>query len=102
MATLLDDATLMQELAGLDGWVVLTAADRPVLSKDFTFSDFPAAMDFVNRVAVIAEDEFHHPDITISYNTVGLQITSHEDGGITDKCVTVASRIDKLGETEDT
>lgn len=96
MATLLDDATLTDEVAKLDGWVVTTPADQPVLSREFTFDDFAAAMVFVNEVAAIAEDEFHHPDITISYATVGLQITSHEAGGITDQCIAVASRIDGL------
>lgn len=97
MATLLDDATLTQELSTLDGWIVTTPSDQPVLSREFTFDDFAAAMSFVNQVAEIAEDEFHHPDLTISYNRVGVQMTSHEDGGITDQCVTVASRIDGLG-----
>lgn len=96
MSTLLDDLILTEELKDLGGWVIVSPEGQPVLANQFTFEDFKEAITFVNQVAEIAEDEFHHPDITISWNKVGLQITSHEAGGITDDCVTLASRIDAL------
>ncbi len=96
MGTLLDDATLTTELGNLDGWVVVTPEGTPVLANDFRFDDFAGSMAFVNRVAEIAEDLDHHPDISISGDTVRLMISSHADGGITDDCVTLAERIDAL------
>jgi 4a-hydroxytetrahydrobiopterin dehydratase len=93
---LLDDMTLSAELAKLDRWALITPEATPVLTTERRFDDFAAAMAFVDRVAEIAEDLNHHPDITISYDRVGLQISSHEQGGVTDLCVTLAERVDAL------
>ena len=95
-ATLLDDMTLSQEVAKLDGWTLVTPEATPVLAAERRFDDFAAAMAFTNQVAEVAEELDHHPDITIRYDRVGLQISSHEQGGITDLCITLAERIDQL------
>lgn len=52
------------------------------LVRTFRFVDFPAAVAFVNRVAVLAETAGHHPDIDIRYNTVRLGLITHDAGGI--------------------
>jgi len=65
------------------------------LIRDFTFSDFVAAMLFVNQVAALAETANHHPDIDIRYNQVRLGLVSHDSGGITKRDVSLAGRIDK-------
>jgi 4a-hydroxytetrahydrobiopterin dehydratase len=66
------------------------------LERTFEFSSFPAAVAFVNRVAELAEQENHHPDIAISYKTVTLRWTTHSAGGITDRDRELAARTDAL------
>lgn len=68
-----------------------------VLTRSFGFTDFNEALDFVNKVGVIAENMQHHPDIYLhSYNQVQISLTTHDQGKITDKDYKVAEMIDKL------
>jgi 4a-hydroxytetrahydrobiopterin dehydratase len=62
------------------------------LEREFRFGDFRAAIDFVNRVAELAEREDHHPDLAISYNRVTLRWWTHSAGGITDRDRELAER----------
>ena len=64
--------------------------------KDFSFSNFKEAMDFVNKVAELSEEQNHHPDIVISYNKVRLSLTTHSEKGLTSKDFDLAREIDKL------
>jgi 4a-hydroxytetrahydrobiopterin dehydratase len=57
---------------------------------------FPAAIEAVRRVADLAEAANHHPDIDIRYRTVRLALTTHDDGGISEKDFELASRIDDV------
>jgi 4a-hydroxytetrahydrobiopterin dehydratase len=66
------------------------------LVRDFTFKNFRQAMAFVNQVAELAEAQRHHPDITIRYNRVQLTLSTHEAGGITERDLELARRIDAL------
>ncbi len=63
------------------------------LVRDWTFADFVKAMEFVNRIAVVAEEAGHHPDIDIRYNHVRLGLVSHDAGGITERDARMAARI---------
>jgi len=63
------------------------------LVREWTFRDFPEAMAFVNRIALIAEDAGHHPDIDIRYNRVRLSLVSHDVAGITERDAMMAGRI---------
>lgn len=67
-----------------------------VISRTFEFEDFAAAMKFVNKVAALAEKEQHHPDIDIRWNQVTLALTTHDEGGLTEKDFAVAGKIDRL------
>ncbi len=53
-------------------------------------------MAFVNKVAVIAEEEQHHPDITISYGDVGVELTTHAIEGLSENDFILAAKIDEL------
>lgn len=64
------------------------------LVREWTFKDFVEAMQFVNRIAVLAEAAGHHPDIDVRYNHVLLGLVSHDAGGITRRDAAMASRID--------
>jgi len=67
-----------------------------VIARSFTFDDFAAAMRFVNRVAKLAEAANHHPDIAIRYNRVRLALTTHDEGGLTEKDFKLAGKINNL------
>jgi 4a-hydroxytetrahydrobiopterin dehydratase len=64
------------------------------LVREWTFKDFVEAMQFVNRVAIVAEAAGHHPDIDVRYNRVLLGLVSHDAGGITRRDAAMAGRID--------
>ena len=67
------------------------------LVRDYEFEDFAAAMAFVNRVADLAEETNHHPDILVhGWNKVRLTLTTHDTGGLTDNDRKLAERIDSL------
>jgi 4a-hydroxytetrahydrobiopterin dehydratase len=66
--------------------------------RDAEFEDFAQAMAFVNRVADLAEEANHHPDILVhGWNKVRLTLTTHSEGGLTDNDFEMARRIDGLG-----
>ena len=66
------------------------------LERTFKFKDFNESIDFVNKVAKIAEEQDHHPDIIIKYNEVKISITDHEKGGVSNKCHKFVNAIDKI------
>ena len=83
---------LKQAMSQLDGWSV----EDETLVKTLRFSTFPDGIAFVNRVADLAEDVGHHPDIDIRYSTVILRLSTHDEGGITAKDTSLARRINML------
>lgn len=68
------------------------------LERTVEFPSFMDAVSFVNRVAELAEQENHHPDIALSYRKVTLRWTTHSAGGITDRDQELARRTDALVE----
>ncbi|MCL4446650.1 MAG: 4a-hydroxytetrahydrobiopterin dehydratase [Actinobacteria bacterium] len=66
------------------------------LVKVSKFADFASAVEFFNKVAEVAENENHHPDIEVSWSKVTLRLVTHSKGGITQKDVVVAALIDRL------
>lgn len=66
------------------------------LVRTWTFKDFVAAMAFVNRIAGLAEQAGHHPDIDISYNRVKFALVSHDAGGITARDADMARRMGEI------
>ena len=68
------------------------------LVRDLKFKDFAEAMGYVNRVADLAEEVNHHPDILVhGWNNVRLTLTTHSEGRLTDNDHAMAQRIDGLG-----
>ena len=76
--------------------VMLTEESKKELTRQFKFSNYKETLDFVNKVAKIAEKQNHHPDITFGYNTVKVSITDHEKGGVSDKCHKFMKELDEL------
>jgi 4a-hydroxytetrahydrobiopterin dehydratase len=66
------------------------------LQREFRFKDFAQAIDFVNRVAEIAEEAHHHPDIAVRWNHVTLRWWTHTAAGITDRDIELAARTNGL------
>jgi 4a-hydroxytetrahydrobiopterin dehydratase len=77
-------------LAQLSGWELHNGR----LRKSYTFRTFLRALAFVNSVAYLAEGAGHHPDITINYNKVTLRLTTHSEGGLTERDFSLATDID--------
>ncbi|RLQ89110.1 4a-hydroxytetrahydrobiopterin dehydratase [Notoacmeibacter ruber] len=76
----------------LPGWEVASSGDA--IAKSFRFKDFRAAMAFMNDVADDAERLNHHPDWSNSYNTVDIQLTTHDAGGVTERDIELARIIE--------
>jgi 4a-hydroxytetrahydrobiopterin dehydratase len=66
------------------------------IRRMFEFKDFAGAMEFVNKVARVAEAANHHPDIDIRWNKVTLALTTHSSGGLTQNDFDLAKQIDAL------
>jgi len=72
--------------------------DGKAIERTFEFDDFGQAIDFVNAVADIAEEEGHHPDIDIRWNKVRLVLSTHSEGGLTELDFDLAAKVDTLEE----
>ncbi len=72
------------------GWKVRENAIR----KRFAFASFRASIVFVNRVATLADEHDHHPDIDVRYDKVYVTLSTHDSGGVTQKDLNLAERID--------
>jgi 4a-hydroxytetrahydrobiopterin dehydratase len=94
MADLLESQDIKAWLKKLPEW----EHEKKHIERTFEFDDFSQAIDFVNSVAEIAEDEDHHPEMDIRYNKVRLQLSTHAEGGLTDRDFAVAEKIDNLAE----
>lgn len=91
---LLTEEEVKNHLAGLKpGWEILESAK---IKRLFNFGDFAAAMEFVNKVAKIAEEKGHHPDILIHYNKVEIVLWSHHVNGLSMNDFIIAANIDAL------
>ena len=92
MAIKLERQQVAEQLQKLTLWTL----QGNQIERLLTFENFVDAMIFVNRVAEIAEEEGHHPEIRIVYNRVTLALTTHDAGGLTLKDFQIAQRIDSL------
>ena len=90
----LSQADARRLLEGTPGWLLGEDAKR--LERRFEFRDFVEAMKFVNRVADLAEQEGHHPDIAIHWNSVDLVLWTHKIGGLHENDFILAAKVDRL------
>jgi len=88
----LSDSEIQQALGTLKGW----QRQGKAIERIFEFPDFKAAMQFVNKIADAAEQANHHPDIDIRYNKVTMALVSHDAGGVTQRDVKMARRINEI------
>jgi len=89
MAKLSEDQ-IAEKLKALPGWEYKNSA----ISKMFKFKEFLHGIEFVQKVAEIAEAADHHPDISINYTRVTFSCSTHDAGGVTDKDFKLAQNIE--------
>lgn len=92
MAELLEADAVFAALAGLDGW----SGDPTALTRTVELPSFPAAIAAVDRVAEVAEELDHHPDIDIRWRTLTFRLSTHSAGGVTQRDVELARRINGI------
>ncbi|MGE3961659.1 MAG: 4a-hydroxytetrahydrobiopterin dehydratase [Dehalococcoidia bacterium] len=88
----LTDDQVTSALATLDGW----ERSEDAIVRAFAFADFTEAFGFLARVAILQEKANHHAETWGVYNRVRLTLSTHDAGGITQKDIDLASRIDVL------
>lgn len=86
-----DVSRLSKELGG--GWEV---HDGKMITKTFTFPDFKQTMEFVNKVANLAEEEGHHPDMHVSWGKAVIELSTHAVKGLSENDFILAAKIDAL------
>jgi 4a-hydroxytetrahydrobiopterin dehydratase len=79
--------------AQVPDWQVV---DGHHLSRSFTFPDFKTALEFVNRVGAVAEEEGHHPDLLLTWGKVDIKIWTHKIDGLTESDFILAAKADQL------
>lgn len=90
---LLTTAEIQDALAGMPGW----EASGDTIARQYTLDGgFMGSIRFVNRLADAAEAADHHPDIAISWNRVTVTLSTHSQGGVTDKDIALARHADRL------
>lgn len=94
MAELLNNQDIKDWLKKLPEWDL----DKKHIDRVYEFDDFTQAIDFVNSVAEIAEEDDHHPEIDIRYNKVRVALSTHSEGGLTELDFETAEKIDTLVE----
>ena len=87
-----DEAQILMKQ--LNQWSL--SGDSRWISKEFKFEDFKSAMAFTNKVADIAEDDGHHPDLQISWGKVVVELTTHANKGLSQNDFIIAAKIDAL------
>lgn len=78
----------------VEGWNI----EDNKLKREYKFSDFMAALAFVNAIGKIAEDEDHHPDILLTYGKVGVTLWTHTVGGLSRNDFILAAKFDSVHE----
>jgi 4a-hydroxytetrahydrobiopterin dehydratase len=77
----------------LPNWHVV---DEHHITRTFTFQDFQKALDFVNRVGAVAEEQGHHPDIFLTWGKVGITLWTHSVNGLSESDFIMAAKIDQI------
>ena len=89
---LLSENEIAEKLGTLEGW----GQEGNQIVKQFKFKNFIQSIGFVSKVALLAERVDHHPDILIQYSKVTITLSTHSEGGLTDKDFNLASEIQEV------
>ena len=81
----------------VDGWDIFEDKDKVFfLEKKFSFKNFLASQDFVNKVGKVSEEEGHHPDINFGWGYAKINITTHAIKGLSENDFILAAKIDQI------
>lgn len=94
MPKLTDDEVRVVLAEDLPGW----SFEGGAISKEYTFAGFRAAIAFIDRLAEKAHEARHHPDLENHYDRVLVSLTTHDEGGVTDRDVALALEIESVAE----
>ena len=92
MTDRLTDSEIGERMVAVPDW----ARDEDAISRTIRFDTFADGIEFICRVAPVADEADHHPDIDIRYRNVKFLLTSHDSGGLTDRDFAMAANIDRL------
>jgi 4a-hydroxytetrahydrobiopterin dehydratase len=90
----LTEAEAMELQKELNDWTLVDGWQ--LLAKSFRFANFKQTMEFVNKVAAIAEEQGHHPDMNVSYGGVTIELMTHAIGGLSENDFILAAKIDEI------
>ena len=86
-----------QQLLGqIRGWEMTEIKGRAYLTKTFRYKGFIPGVELVDKIAQLAEEEGHHPDLHLSYGSLRVDLTTHAAGGLTDNDFILAAKIDRI------
>ena len=77
----------------VNGWTVVREHH---MQKEFKFPDFAKALDFVNKVGAIAEEQGHHPDVYLAWGRVEIKLWTHKIDGLTESDFIMAAKVDQV------
>jgi 4a-hydroxytetrahydrobiopterin dehydratase len=79
------------------GWTL--SEDATKLTRSYVFKDFAKALEFVNAVGKLAEEEWHHPDISFGWGCVDLTFTTHSLRGLDENDFIMAAKVNEITST---
>lgn len=90
--SLLSDAEISDELTSLTGW----EKHENTITKVFKTKNYVDTIGFVNKIALLSERADHHPDLFVQYSKVTITLSTHSEGGITQKDIKLAGEIEEV------
>lgn len=81
-------------LSQVSGWHL--SGDAKHISKEYHFENFLEAVGFANKITAVAEEEGHHPDLSIGWGRVGVELSTHAIKGLSENDFILAAKIDKI------
>jgi 4a-hydroxytetrahydrobiopterin dehydratase len=81
-----------ESLMSLEGWVF----EDNTIYKEYTFKNYMDSIRFIQDLAIEAEKENHHPDMIVGWCKIKVSFTSHDKGGVTEKCIAMARVSEKI------
>lgn len=88
----LSEPEILERLPHAKGWERL----GDMLVRSWQFASFRRALEFVTQIGAVAETADHYPDIILSYRTVRVEVSTHADGGLTDRDFQIVTQLNTL------
>lgn len=84
--------SIKESLKSLEGWIF----EDNVIFKEYTFKNYMDSIRFIQDLAQEAEKNNHHPDMAVGWCKIKISFTSHDKGGVTEKCIVMAKAVEKI------